>query len=59
MATDKDVAKLKSDMAKLKTHLRRLEVWNRGVVANTLRRLKRKSGLSGPTVTDPPRPPRP
>jgi hypothetical protein len=59
MATDRDVAKLKSDMAKVKNHLRRLEVWNRTRVKNTLLRLKRNAGLSGPTVTDPPKPPRP
>lgn len=59
MATDKDVAKLKSDMAKVKTHLRRLEAWNRTKVADTLRRLKRQTAVTGPTVTDPPKPPRP
>ncbi len=59
MATDREVAKLKSDLAKVKAHLRALNVWNRRFVANNLRRLKRQSKLSGPNVTDPPRPPRP
>jgi hypothetical protein len=59
MATDKDVAKLKRDMTNVKTHLRRLEAWNRTIVASTLRRLRRQSALAGPNVTDPPKPPRP
>jgi PII-like signaling protein len=59
MATDSEVAKLKSEIGKLKVYLRRQNVWEKKVVANTLRRLRRQSGLTGPTVTDPPRPPRP
>ena len=59
MATDKDVAKLKSDMTNVKKHLKRLEAWNRTIVANTVRRLKWQSALGGPNVTDPPKPPRP
>jgi hypothetical protein len=59
MATDKTVAKLKRDMTSVKTHLSKLEAWNRTIVANTLRRLKRQRAVTGPTVTDPPKPPRP
>lgn len=58
MATDKDVAKLKSEIDKLKTYLRKNYVWEQKV-SNTLRRLKRRqNALGGPTVTDPPKPPR-
>jgi hypothetical protein len=58
MATDKDVAKLKRDMSKLKAYLRDQLVWEQKVT-NGLRRLTRQTALGGPNVTDPPKPPRP
>jgi hypothetical protein len=58
MATDKDVAKLKRDMSKLKAYLRDQLVWEQRVT-KSLRRLKQENSLTGPTVTEPPKPPRP
>jgi hypothetical protein len=55
MPTDKDVAKLRRNLAKF---LRDQHTWARKVTQN-LRRLNRLNGISGPTVTNPPRPPRP
>ena len=61
MATDKDVAALKSRISRLETFLRRQKTWADGVAGNIKRlnrRAKRNGGLGpGPTVTDPPPPP--
>jgi hypothetical protein len=57
MAAVKDVAQLKRDMNKLKAYLRDQLVWERKIT-KAVRKLRQNS-LSGPTVTDPPKPPRP
>ena len=58
MATDKEVAKLKRYITRLKEYLRDQLVWEQEVRQH-LRQLHRQRALGPPpTVTDPPRPPR-
>lgn len=52
----KDLARVVKYIANLKVWLRKEQKWQRDV-ANELRRLRRKAGVKGPTVTTPPNPP--
>jgi hypothetical protein len=55
-----DIEELKSYIEKLKKYLREQHVWETTIVQNTIDQLVEKGLVSqGPTVTDPPKPPRP
>ena len=62
MATDKDVAALKSRISRLETFLRRQKTWADGVAGNIkrLNRMAKRGGNlgPGPNVTEPPNPPK-
>jgi hypothetical protein len=58
MAADKEVAKLKSDIRKIKEHLRDQRVWELEVKKHLDKVFRLGSVGSPPTVTDPPKPPR-
>ena len=55
-----DIEELKSDIEKLKKYLREQHVWETKIVQSSIDQLVAKGLVShGPTVTDPPKPPRP
>ena len=61
MATDKDVAKLKTYISNLHQFLRQQHTWQKQVtnhLEKLYRRTKKRGGLgTGPTITTPPKPP--
>jgi hypothetical protein len=55
-----DIEELKSYIEKLKKYLREQRVWETTIVQSSIDQLVAKGLVSqGPTVTDPPKPPRP
>ena len=55
-----DIEELRSDIEKLKKYLREQHVWETKIVQSSIDQLVAKGLVShGPTVTDPPEPPRP